>query len=131
MMRNQPQSGEIFEPKSVRGNFSLDQKTRTLMPYVFDTSRRQITYVDLSMKSKTFANSVTTHKFNINLLAKAVMENARPSLYDLLLAHVTARGTLTPSLLADTIVTAHPEKYDKSKQIIDINQFEQVLLWLG
>lgn len=93
MMRSTPQSGEIFEARTVENKFDLSGRTRFCIPIIFDLQERQATWADVAMKhAASHANNVHNNMSSITILAKAMTSLVKPDLHTLFQLHAEARG---------------------------------------
>lgn len=96
MMRKEPMSGEIFEPKTLENRYDLNSGSVVSIPAIFDLEERQYTWADLSMRSRDqiYSSRVENSSASLQKMAKAMVELNKPNLKELLSLHVKARGTL-------------------------------------
>jgi hypothetical protein len=92
MLREKPQSGEVFEGRTVQNKIDLTVDSQLALPLIIDLEDRQVIWADLALKNKARYIAVAGNADNISLMCRAVAEWARPTLYDLLSMHVEARG---------------------------------------
>ncbi|RJQ46867.1 MAG: cytoplasmic protein [Gaiellales bacterium] len=95
MLRQDPQSGEVFEPKTVVDRLDVTAETSGYIPMIVGLPRREIIWVDAAMKRNLqHVNNVHGNADQIRLLGKAFAQITKPNLYDLFRLHAVARGTL-------------------------------------
>jgi len=105
MARQDPRSGEIFEPRTVVDRFDLSSQTTICVPVLFDIVERKAIWVDLGLRSHPqFVNNVHSNKANLTDIARVMSDLKRMTLADLLRMHVEARGTLVDDPLDATVV---------------------------
>jgi hypothetical protein len=93
MAREEIDSGEIFEPKTVVNKIDLASPTTICLPVVFDLELRKATWMDISLRSNpNWVNNIEANWNNVVLISKAVLEIPKPNLFDLLMLNVQARG---------------------------------------
>lgn len=93
MMRSDPASGEIYEPRSVKDKFDLTSDSRYCVPLIFDLEKNEVIWCDVSLNSKAlYITTVENNQEGIMAIGKAFTQTTRPNLYDLLTLHVKARG---------------------------------------
>ena len=98
MLRESPQSGEIFEPKTVQNRFDITADMRIAVPLIIDVVERQVIWCDLSLKHNNFsANHVEGNKRGINATLQSMTSLNKPNMYDLLRIHASARGVIVDS----------------------------------
>lgn len=95
MGRNAPQSGEIFEAKTVKNKIDISSDTTVVLPLLIDVKERKVIWMDLGLKARPTWNNVRNNSHNIGLVCKAMTELRKPNLYDLLSMHVEGRGKFT------------------------------------
>jgi hypothetical protein len=92
MLREKPQSGEVFEGRTVQNKIDLTVDSQLALPLIIDLQDRQVIWADLALKNKARYINLHGNADNVSLMCRAVAEWARPTLYDLLSMHVEARG---------------------------------------
>jgi hypothetical protein len=96
MMRQAPQSGEVYEPKTVQDKMDLTADTQFAVPLIFDIQERVSVWADVAMKSRPAATAFSSND-NLAKLSKAMMNLKKPNLFDLFFLHADARGTIVNS----------------------------------
>jgi len=95
MIRQRPNSGEIYEPKTVQNKFDLTADSKIAVPVIFDLKTKEAIWVDLSLKNNpSFSNNVYRNSNSLTKVCHALATLNRPTLYDLLELHVLGRGEL-------------------------------------
>lgn len=95
MMRQHPNSGEIFEPATVQDKIDITADTTICIPVIIDLQTRQVIWTDLALTAKPiYSNNVENNRNSMMLMGKAMTNLIKPNLYDLFLLHAAARGTL-------------------------------------
>jgi hypothetical protein len=93
MMRQHPNSGEIFDARTVQNKIDLVGDTRVMLPVVIDLVDRVVMWADLTLqRSPRVAANVEGHLSQMALLGKSVEALIKPSLHDLFSLHAEARG---------------------------------------
>ena len=119
MMREKPQAGEIFDPRTVKNKVDLTSESTQMMPAIFDIQKNQFIWADIAIKaSPRYANNVHNNMSGIGYNVKAIVNMVKPNLYDLFMFHAKARGTLVNRKeQADTVFSNHegitPYMFDK------------------
>ena len=105
MMRKRPQSGEIFEPKTVDNRLDLTVDNKICIPMIIDLKERQVIWTDLGMNRNLLShNNLHANMSSLQLTAKAMTTLNKPKLYDLFKLHAEARGELVDNKdEADTV----------------------------
>lgn len=93
MGRHQPNSGEIYEPKTVRNKVDLASNTGFCIPLIIDAQTRTIIWCDLALKYRPRWNNVGNNKLSISKVCQAMAEMRRVDLYDLFSMHAEGRGS--------------------------------------
>lgn len=95
MARSEPNSGEIYEPRTVQDRVDLTADTRIALPLVIDLVERQVIWCDLALRNHPYwQNNVHANLKGINFAVRSMVELNKPNLYTLLRLHVQARGEL-------------------------------------
>lgn len=98
MSREKPESGEIFEPKTVSNKIDLSSPTIICLPVLFDLEKMEAIWMDVSLKSNPrWVNNIEANRNNVVLISKAMAEMNKPTLFDLFRLNATARGKLVNS----------------------------------
>lgn len=94
MMRQFPNSGEIYEPRTVLNKFDLSANTQIAIPLILDLETQQMIWTDLALKKNpNYANHVHGNRSSLSLLCQAMTQLQKPSLYQLLELQIDARGS--------------------------------------
>lgn len=94
MMRSEPNSGEVFEARTVQNRVDLAADSRIAIPVIFDLKTRKMIWVDLSLKNISWCNNVNSNAGGINKMVRAMVGLNKPKLYDLFEMHTEARGKI-------------------------------------
>lgn len=93
MMRQSPQTGEVFEPSTVADKIDLTADTQIAIPVILDLVERTVIWTDLALKKHPYYyNNVEGNQKGMVLMGKAMTTLTKPTLYDLFTLHATARG---------------------------------------
>lgn len=105
MIRQYPNSGEIYEPTTVENKFDLTAKSIIAIPLIIDLLERKVIWTDLSLTDiPSRINNVYNNLSSLQLMNKAMISLVKPNLYELLELHIKARGERTfDKKEADTI----------------------------
>ena len=96
MLRAEPQSGEVYDPRTVEDKADLAMAARAGVPFIADLRQRRIIWCDVAMSvSSYYSPNARNDKGTIQLLGKALSNMHKPTVYDLLVLHAKARGTWT------------------------------------
>lgn len=104
MAREYPQSGEVYEPKTVANRINMVNNSVINLPIIVDITERKVIHTDIDIKGSSRYNRVEGSKKNIAKIGQAITNNSKPSLYELFRLHAEARGTLCDNIKeADTV----------------------------
>lgn len=105
MAREEPQSGEIFEPTTVENRFDLESPAMNITPMVFDIAERTIIWMGTPLSMQPHRpNNVAANITAIRRQTEALLSPEVPLLHDLFSMHARARGTIVRSREdADTV----------------------------
>lgn len=105
MMRQNPNSGEIYEPKTVDQRIDIAAESSIAIPVIIDLDSRQIIWTDLALSQNPYwYNTIEGNQKGMVLIGQAMADLHKPNLYDLYTMHALARGVLTDDKKqADTI----------------------------
>lgn len=94
MERKDLGSGEVYDPRTVTNKVDLAADSQSATPFIFDLETGEAIWVDLTMKVQgAYANAYNSREVT-KTVAQAMVELTPPNLYDLFVAHATARGGL-------------------------------------
>lgn len=107
MTRENMESGEIFEPSTVKQRMDLASATTTCIPVIFDLKERVFIWCDMALTADHVRTgfggiNVESNLPSVVVTCKAVVDVKKSNLYDLLMFNVKARG----------IITANPDEAD-------------------
>jgi len=114
MGRKKPNSGEIFEARTVKNKIDITADTAVALPLLIDVKERQVVWLDLSMKSNpNFVNAAVANSKSTSLVCKAMCKLVKPNLFDLLSMHAEGRGKLVnKSEKADVVFSAETTPFE-------------------
>lgn len=92
MVRQFPNSGEVYDPKTVENKIDITANTKVCIPMIIDLKERQIIWADLALTKSPSVNNVHGNLPAITILNKAMTSLVKTSLYDLFELHAVARG---------------------------------------
>jgi hypothetical protein len=103
MTREFPNSGELYEPKTVKHRFEFDGEGRIAIPLILDIESEKIIYTDLMTSGSALFNTIEGNSTTIVLMAKSIIDfgNTKPNLYNLFRLHSEARGAIIDSVYDD------------------------------
>ena len=95
MLREKPQSGEVFEAKTVQDKIDVVSASKSVMPLILDLQERQVIWADAAVSARArYANNVESNYDIITLIGQAFTKMKKPDLYTLFKLHAEARGKL-------------------------------------
>jgi hypothetical protein len=97
MMRKKPNSGEVFEPKTVRDKIDITASTRACVPVIIDAQDRRVYWTDLGLKSATQINNAARNSVGFSQIGQAIVGLQKLTLYDLFVMHAEGRGRIVES----------------------------------
>lgn len=105
MLREKPQSGEVYDPRTVMDKVDLSMDATYGIPMIIDIKERKIIWCDIALEGNgRYANNVFNNKGTMQLVGKALTQVSKPNLYDLLNLHARGRGKIVPTRSsADTV----------------------------
>lgn len=104
MIRRKPNSGEIFEPKTVQDKIDLTAENRACVPVIIDAHSRKVYWSDLGLKSASQINNAARNSVGFSQIGRAIVELNKPTLFDLFEMHGSSRGLIVDSReAADTV----------------------------
>lgn len=94
MIRQEANSGEIYEPRTVENKVDITANARGCIPMILDLVDQQILWTDLSLSRipPYEANNAVTNMPTMMVLTRAMTSLVKTSLYDLFSLHIAARG---------------------------------------
>ena len=108
MARQQVQSGEIFEARTVQDKIDIAGDTTVNIPLFLDLQEHQVVWSDIALKSRGPINNSRQAGESLVLMGKAITGLIKPTLYDLFDMHAEARGSRVASAAeADTVFGLH------------------------
>lgn len=91
MGRGDPDSGEIFEPRTVQNKIDLTAGAHAAVPALIDLRGRRLLWADLAVRH---GRMVEAQSEILRYSAKGLTSLSKPTLFDLFELHARARGTL-------------------------------------
>lgn len=132
MSREKPQSGEIYEPRTLENKLDLSADSKIAVPVIFDLVERQAIWCDLSLRAVSLhrlvpqqvgeaplptplqrirnaliglgGNNPINNQVGFSMMLKAMVNLKKANLYDLFRLHAEARGELvSDKAMADRV----------------------------
>ncbi len=110
MARKNPNSGEIYEPKTVENKIDIAAEGQVLcVPMVLDLAAKQVIWADIGGLTRgALRANLERNSKRLTLMGKGISELRRANLYDLFILHGKARGTLCDTIEeADTVFSTN------------------------
>lgn len=100
MTRENMESGEIFEPSTVKQRMDLASTTTTCIPVIFDLKERVFIWCDMALTADHVRAgyggiNVESNLPSVVVTCKAMVDVKKPNLYDLFIFNAKARGVIT------------------------------------
>ena len=97
MNREDVNSGEIFEPKTVEQKMDLTSQSTVCIPVIFDCVTREVIWCDMNLSLNgchTYygGNNVESNLSGVAATCYSIVNMHKPNLYDLIDMHIRARG---------------------------------------
>ncbi|QDT96806.1 TerD family protein [Gimesia aquarii] len=105
MMRKKPNSGEIFEPKTVQDKMDITAVSRACVPIIIDAQERKAYWADLGLKSIGQINNALQNSVGFTHIGRSIVELQKPTLWELFQMHL--EGLVESPEEADTIFGLH------------------------
>lgn len=98
MGREDVNSGEIYEPRTVEQKMDLAAQSTVAIPVIFDCMKREVIWCDMNRSLNGCYNTCGGNNLESNLSGVAatcysMVNSSKPNLYDLIDLHIRARGT--------------------------------------
>lgn len=99
MERENLNSGEPFEAKTVRNKADLISSSTNCVPVIFDALTKTVIWADMTAPKmfKDGLESIENTHLGVADTCKAIVEMKKATMYDVVLLNATARGTLVTS----------------------------------
>lgn len=97
MNREDVNSGEIYEPKTVEQKMDLTSDTVVSIPVIFDCVDRKVIWCDMNIslngvKRNYGGNNLESNLMGVTATCYSMVHMKKPNLYDLINLHIQARG---------------------------------------
>ena len=97
MNREDINSGEIYEPKTVEQKMDLTSQSIVCIPVIFDCVNREIIWCDMNLSldgchRNYGGNNVESNLSGVAAACYSMVNMSKPNLYDLIDLHIRARG---------------------------------------
>lgn len=97
MERENVDSGEIYEPRTVAQKMDLTSQSKVCIPVIFDCVERKFIWCDMNVSldgchHHRGGNNVESNLMGVAATCYSIVNMKRPNLYDLIDLHIRARG---------------------------------------
>ena len=97
MERENVNSGEIYEPKTVKQKLDLASNSNVSIPVIFDCKTKEMIWCDMNLTIDGYryhrgGNNVESNLKGVAATCYAMVNIKKPNLYDLIQLHIQARG---------------------------------------
>lgn len=97
MSREDVNSGEIYEAKTVEQKMDLTSQSTVCIPVIFDCVNREVIWCDINLSlsgchSNYGGNNLESNLYGVAATCYSMVNMSKPNLYDLIDLHVRARG---------------------------------------
>ena len=97
MNREDVNTGEIYEPKTVEQKMDLTSQSTVCIPVIFDCLKREIIWCDMNLSINGYdsycgGNNVESNLHGVAATCYSIVNMSKPNLYDLIDLHIRARG---------------------------------------
>jgi hypothetical protein len=97
MGREDVNSGEIYEPKTVEQKMDLTSESTVCIPVIFDCVTREIIWCDMNLtidhcNRRRGVNNLENNLSGVAATCYSIVNMHKPNLYDLIDLHIKARG---------------------------------------
>jgi hypothetical protein len=98
MGRQTPNSGEIFEPKTVVDKVDVASDTQMCLPAVFDLVDREVIWADIALTGNPrWVSNVAGNLRGVSLMLRAITGLRKTDLHTLFTLHARSRGEAVPT----------------------------------
>lgn len=94
MAREDVNSGEPFEPRTVMDRVDLASNTQICLPLALDLQDGRMRWMDVALRAQPRLNNVANNRSGVALMLRALLTRPQPDLHTLFTLHAQARGRL-------------------------------------
>lgn len=106
MMREDPNSGEVYEPKSVENAFTVNSETTAVIPMVFDIVEGESIFTDVAVNASGYINNADNMSRTTKAVLTGLVGKKTVTYNDVIAANLAARAELVTSKEdADMVIT--------------------------
>lgn len=108
MMRKEPDSGEVFEARTVQDRIDITASNCACVPVIIDVKDRKVFWADLALMTMGQINNAARNSVGFSQIGRAIVGLQKPSLHDLFTIHTEARGEIVSQEEdAETVFSLH------------------------
>lgn len=128
MEREDANSGEIFEPKTVQMSFDLTADSSTMIPVIFDCKERKFIWCDICGSAKTYSggNNLESNLVGNTLICYGITNMTKIDMYTAIRFNAEARGERVDNPEEADIIFSNTIKGKDNQKVItafDIDYF--------
>lgn len=128
MEREDANSGEIFEPKTVQMSFDLTAGSSTMIPVIYDCKERKFIWCDICGSAKTYSggNNLESNLVGNTLICYGITNMSKIDMYTAIRFNAEARGIRVDSPEEADIIFSNTIKGKDNQKVItafDIDYF--------
>jgi hypothetical protein len=123
MSREDVNSGEIYEPKTVEQKMDLTSQSTVCIPVIFDCVTREVIWCDMSLSLEGCHRhyggiNVESNLKGVAATCYSMVNMKKPNLYDLIDLHIRARGLRVDNKEEADIIFDVENREDTDKVVI-------------
>ncbi|AYV70773.1 TerD family protein [Bacillus sp. PK3-056] len=124
MSRENPNSGEIYEPKTVENRMDVTSEARVSIPMIIDLHENKVIWTDIALRNNPdYYNNVEGNKIGMVLMGKAMTTLIKPNLYELIELNIKARGEKCDNIEEADIVFSINQGVTPFDQDVIVSQY--------
>lgn len=125
MEREDVNSGEIFEPKTVEMNIDLTADSTVAIPVIFDCVERKFIWCDMNLQnasSRFYGNNLESNLHGVTATCYGLTHLNKANIYDLVMMNAIARGSIVTDRNEADIIFSN----DTTVPYEIVNEFDEV-----
>ena len=127
MLRDSVQSGDIFEPKTVKTSYSISANSRFAYLFAVDLDKEDLVWLNVIKDSKQILAAVTSFDFLLPYIYRATHLNVY-NFFNMAAEHITRRPEDADVIVSDTLI---PGLDTEGKEIIHSYDAEKMLKYIN
>lgn len=126
MERKEINSGEIYEPKTVKNKFDLTSESTMALTMIFDLLEREFIWIDSTFKPNgKMPNNVYNNIKGVEAFAKVMVDLHKPNMYDLFTINAKARGNIVDDIEEADVAFVLEKTKEEAEQEAKIESKEE------